>query len=105
MLTDAVLGLPIAALAALVAIFFLGGMIKGVTGVGLPLVLIPLSTQFLDAPAAVALLMLPMVATNIAQAAEGGHPAAAIRSLLPILLPLILGALVGVPLLLSVDRR
>jgi hypothetical protein len=105
MLTHAILGLPVAALAALLAIFFLGGVIKGVTGVGLPLFLIPLSTQFLDAPAAVALLMLPMVATNITQAAEGGHTAAAIRSLLPILLPLILGALLGVHLLISVDRR
>ncbi len=105
MLTDALMSLPVAACAGLVAIFVLGGMVKGALGIGLPLVLIPLATQFLELPAAVALLTLPMVATNISQAAEGGHTGAAIRNLWPILVMLVLGTLVGVHLLISIDRR
>ena len=78
MLTQAVLSLSIQVLAALTAIFVLGGVVKGVVGIGLPLVLIPLLTPFLDVPLAVALLTKPMIATNIGQAAEGGHTLAAI---------------------------
>ena len=105
MVTAAVLGLPPVALAGLVAVFVLGGVVKGVTGVGLPLVLVPLTAQFLDVPAAVALLTVPMVATNVTQAMEGGHTLPAIRRMWPILVFVVLGLLVGVHLLLSIDRR
>jgi len=105
MVTAAVLGLPPVALAALVAIFFLGGMVKGVTGVGLPLVLVPLATQFVDVPVAVALVSVSMVATNIVQAAEGGHTVRAVRQLWPIVIPLAAGAVIGTQLLISIDRR
>jgi uncharacterized protein len=105
MVTAAVLGLPTVALAALFAVFLFGGVVKGVTGVGLPLVLVPLSAQFFPVPVAVALLMVPMVATNVSQAMEGGHTAAAIRRLLPILGFVIIGLLIGVHMLLHIDRR
>ena len=105
MVTAAVLGLPTAAIVALFAVFVLGGVVKGVTGVGLPLVLVPLTAQFVPIPVAVALLTVPMVATNIAQAAEGGHTLSTIRQLLPILVCVVIGLLIGVHLLLSIDRR
>ncbi|MBV8779086.1 MAG: sulfite exporter TauE/SafE family protein, partial [Alphaproteobacteria bacterium] len=63
MLLHALLGLSWAPLAALFAIFVFGGLVKGVTGVGLPLVLVPLAAQFLDVPAAVALVSISMVTT------------------------------------------
>ena len=105
MVTAAVLGLPNAALVALFAVFVFGGVVKGVTGVGLPLVLVPLTAQFVPIPVAVALITVPMVVTNITQAAEGGHTLAAIRRLLPILVCVVIGLLIGVHLLLSIDRR
>ncbi|MBV8888625.1 MAG: sulfite exporter TauE/SafE family protein [Alphaproteobacteria bacterium] len=105
MLTQALMALPAPALGGLAAVFILGGVVKGVVGIGLPLVLVPLTTQFLDVPAAVALLTVPMIATNIGQGLEGGHTPAAIRRLLPILGPLVVGALIGVHLLISIDRR
>ena len=46
-----------------------------------------------------------MIATNIGQAAEGGHTLAAVRSLAPVLGMLALGTLIGVHLLISIDRR
>jgi uncharacterized membrane protein YfcA len=86
-------------------VFVLGGVVKGVTGVGLPLVLIPLTAQFLPLPVAVALLTVPMVATNVTQAMEGGHTRTAIRGMWPILIFVIVGLLIGVDLLLSIDRH
>jgi uncharacterized protein len=105
MVTQAILGLPMPALIALFAVFVLGGVVKGVTGVGLPLVLVPLTAQFLPVPVAVALLTLPMVATNITQAMEGGHTLAAIRRIWPIQVCVVLGLLIGVHLLLTIDRH
>jgi uncharacterized protein len=105
MVTTAVLGLPAAPLVALFAVLLFGGVVKGITGVGLPLVLVPLTAQFFPVPVAVALLTVPMVVTNISQAMEGGHTAAAIRRLSPVLGFVIVGLLVGVHLLLHIDRR
>jgi uncharacterized protein len=104
-ISHAVLGLHPAALAGLFAIFVLGGVVKGVTGVGLPLVLVPLTAQFVDMPVTVALLTVPMVATNVTQAMEGGHTLAAIHRMLPVLVFVVIGLLIGVHLLLSIDRR
>lgn len=105
MVTAAVLGLPHAALIALVAVFVLGGVVKGVTGVGLPLVLVPLTAQFVPIPVAVAMLTVPMVATNVTQAMEGGNTVPAIQRMVPILVCVVIGLLIGVHLLLSIDRR
>jgi uncharacterized membrane protein YfcA len=105
MLTRTILGLPMAADAGLVAVLLVSGVVKGALGIGLPLVLVPLTTQFLDLPVAVALLAVPMVATNFGQALEGGRTLAAVRRLLPILGTLVLGTLVGADLLISIDRR
>jgi hypothetical protein len=46
-----------------------------------------------------------MVATNVTQAAEGGHTLAAIQRIWPILILLIVGTLIGVHLLVTIDRR
>jgi hypothetical protein len=105
MILHAIIGLPYFALAGLTAVFVLGGVVKGVTGVGLPLVLVPLTAQFIDIPVAVALVSVPMVVTNITQAAEGGHALATIRANWLILILLIAGALIGVHLLISIDRH
>src|SRR4051812_29235515 len=94
-LTEVVLSLSVPVWATLAAIFVLGGIVKGVVGVGLPLVLIPLLAPFLDMPVAVALLTVPMIATNIGQAAESGHTFAVIRRLAPMLLMLVIGTLLG----------
>ncbi len=105
MLTHALLALPLAAKLGLVVVFVFGGVVKGVTGVGLPLVLVPLAAQFIGVPEAVALVSVPMVATNVTQAAEGGHTLAAIRRIWSILVLLVVGTIIGVHLLVTIDRR
>src|SRR5215472_3378166 len=105
MVTTAVLGLPLAALIALFAVFVFGGLVKGVTGVGLPLVLVPLATQFVPVPVAVALVSVSMVVTNIQQSMEGGRKVRAAEQLWPIMLPLAVGGVIGTHLLLTIDRQ
>jgi hypothetical protein len=105
MVTAAVLALPAAALVALVVVLVFGGVVKGVTGVGLPLVLVPLATQFVQVPVAVALVSVSMVVTNVVQSLEGGHTGKAVHHLLPIMLPLIIGSVIGTHLLISIDQR
>jgi hypothetical protein len=105
MLTHALLALPLAAQLGLVAVFVFGGVVKGVTGVGLPLVLVPLAAQFVPVPEAVALVSVPMVVTNVTQAAEGGDTLAAIKRMWPILVLLVIGTVIGVHLLVTINRR
>jgi len=55
-------------IAILVSIgFFIGGILKGATGAGAPLVSVPLLTLFYDAPTAVALFAIPTLIPNIWQ--------------------------------------
>ena len=95
MVTQAILALPWATVLGLVAALIFSGVVKGVLGVGLPLILVPLTTQFLDVPVAVALLTVPMIATNIGQALEGGRTIPAIWRLRSMLAALVLGTLSG----------
>jgi hypothetical protein len=65
MLIQAILALSPLAAAGLVAAFIVGGTAKGALGIGLPLVAVPLTVQFLDLPVVIGLLSVPMLATNI----------------------------------------
>ena len=50
--------------------FFAGGFIKGTTGMGLPLVAVPVATLVVDVPVAVALITVPILLTNLWQGRE-----------------------------------
>lgn len=73
--------LTVIALALLVA-----GTVKGVIGLGLPTVSLALLTALLNLPAAMALLVVPSLVTNIWQAADGGQGRSILRRLWPFLL-------------------
>ena len=64
------MSLLLAAMAA--AMFVAGGIVKGTLGVGLPLVVVPLLTLIIPAPQAMGLLVMPVLASNIWQAIQGG---------------------------------
>jgi uncharacterized protein len=51
---------------------FLGGLLKGVTGLGLPLVAVPLLSFAVPLRTAVALVIVPIFVTNLAQSFQGG---------------------------------
>jgi uncharacterized protein len=104
MLLHAILGLSPAALAALIGICILGGSAKGALGIGIPLLAVPLTTPFMDLPAIIALLTVPIFATNLGQAIEGTGTKAALLRLWPMLLAVVAGTVAGVHLLVSIDR-
>lgn len=59
-------------IAILVAIFLVGGMVKGALGIGFPALLIGLLTFFYEPRIAVAMILLAIMATNFRQATIGG---------------------------------
>lgn len=68
------------------AVFLLAGAVKGVIGLGLPTVSLALLTAILGLQPAMALMLAPSLATNLWQAAMGGHGRAILRRLWPFLL-------------------
>jgi uncharacterized membrane protein YfcA len=76
-------------LAVVAGAFALGGLVKGLLGVGLPLVVVPLLALVIPSPKAIALMGIPILLSNVWQAAEGGHAGYAVRRFWMLLLPLV----------------
>jgi len=92
-----------ASLAAILLTFLLAGTVKGIVGLGLPTVSLGLLVTFFDLPAAMALMLVPSVATNLWQAFAGGHAAAVAKRLWPFLLPAAATVPIGALALTRVD--
>ncbi|HEX6979796.1 MAG TPA: sulfite exporter TauE/SafE family protein [Alphaproteobacteria bacterium] len=74
---------------------FLGGLLKGVVGLGLPLVALPLLALKLPLAACVTTLIIPIFATNLTQTFQRGLFAATVRRFWPTLLVLIVCIIVS----------
>jgi len=61
------------------AAFLLGGVVKGVLGLGLPLTSVAIMSSVLDLRVAVPLLVIPITVTNFFQALRGGNLVAILR--------------------------
>jgi len=81
----------------------IAGLLKGVIGVGMPVVAFPLLSMLVDVQTAVMLLSVPLVVSNIPQALEGGRVLQALWSLAPVLVGMMPGVWIGVAVLLNVD--
>ena len=91
-------------LIALLAVsLVIAGVLKGVIGVGMPIVALPMLSMLLDVQTAVMLLSVPLVLSNIPQALEGGFIGPALWSLAPVLVGMVPGTWIGVMVLLNVD--
>jgi len=99
------LGLGAAAIAACAFAVLAGGTVKGVVGVGLPLVALPVMASFITVPKAIALLLLPSFATSVWQTFHGGQFSASVKRLWPFLIGMAAGTWVSVGLLASFDAR
>ena len=99
------LGLGAAAIAACTLGILAGGTVKGVVGIGLPLVALPVMASFITVPKAIALLLLPSFTTSVWQTFHGGQFRASVRRLWPFLLGLAAGTWVSVRLLASFDAQ
>ncbi len=77
------------------AAYALGGFSKGVLGVGLPMVAIPVVSTFAPTPDVVAVTFFTVVTANFYQAVSGGHLTIAIKRFWPMLLVIIMAVPVG----------
>lgn len=90
-------------LAIVIATFLVAGIAKGVVGFGLPTIALALLTLADGLHGAMAMLLLPSLATNAWQAVEGGSPLRLIRRLWRFLLPAMLGVWAGLWLARDLD--
>lgn len=95
--------LPI--IAAITATFFAAGIVKGVTGMGLPTVAMGVLGAFLSPLAAASLLLAPSLVTNVWQLLAGPSFAALVRRLWPMMLAIIVGTVLGSALLTRGDTE
>jgi uncharacterized membrane protein YfcA len=86
-------------LLAIAAILFTAGTTKGLIGVGMPTVAIPLLSIVMPLPTAVTALAIPVLVTNLTQAFGNERIGSVLRSLWPIMAGTAVGIVIGVHLL------
>ncbi len=84
---------------------FAGGLVKGVTGMGLPLVAVPVLALVVDLTVALPLMAASLVLSNIWQVVEAGTARAAARRFWTVMVTVVLGAWAGVALIAVADPR
>jgi uncharacterized protein len=97
------LDMSIFTVTAVLLALVVAGMTKGLIGIGMPIVAVPLLCFVVPLPVAVALLTVPLVITNIPQAISGDPLKVVLRRLGPIFLGLVIGVAIGVLLLVSIN--
>ena len=92
-------------IAAVACSLIVAGLLKGVIGVGMPVVALPLLSLFIDIKSAAMLLSMPLIFSNLPQALEGGKIGRCLMQLMPVILSMIPGLFLGVRVLLAVDAN
>ncbi len=81
----------------------LGGLVKGVTGIGLPIVAVAVLSNFLPVPLILALVTLPIVLTNLWMAAHSGNLMEPLRRFWPMIACLLVFIWVGARIVVTLD--
>lgn len=92
-------------LVVVVAAVLVGGLVKSITGMGLPLVAIPIMTMFMPTETAVAVLAMPNVAQNVVLVYQFRQWRTSVRRLPTFCAAGVLGALAGAYALDVVGER
>ncbi|WP_224079002.1 sulfite exporter TauE/SafE family protein [Cupriavidus laharis] len=95
--------LSIELICLLVATFLGAGMVKGVTGMGLPTVAMGVLGATMSPLTAAAILIIPSFVTNVWQMLAGRDLLRLLRRLWPMMLCIVIGTLMGTRLLVVVD--
>ncbi len=77
------------------ATFVLAGMVKGVTGMGLPTVAMGILGSLISPVAAAAMLLLPSLISNLFQFGSGGNTRQLLKRLWPMLLTVVVATLLA----------
>lgn len=83
----------------------LGGAVKGVTGIGLPIVAMAFILHFVDPIVTLAILVLPILITNLWQAARSGNIMRPLRRFWPMILTFLIFLFVGAQLVVALDTN
>ncbi|MDD7973756.1 sulfite exporter TauE/SafE family protein [Roseinatronobacter sp. HJB301] len=92
-------------IALVVATFFAAGLVKGVSGMGLPTVAMGVLGGLISPLAAASLLLVPSFVTNVWQLFAGPNLGALLRKLWPMMLAIVAGTITGSFLLAGDDTR
>ena len=84
---------------------FLGGLVKGVVSIDVPLIAIPLLTGLLSVKQAVLLLSMPIILGNIPQALEGGKVWPTLKSIGFLVIGAVIGIALGVKILFAIPAH
>jgi uncharacterized protein len=90
-------------LALVVGAFALGGFVKGAIGMGLPTIVLPVLALVMPLKAAMAIFLIPGVASNLWQATNGPYLPSLARRLWSFLLGAVCGIAVGVWILAGIE--
>src|SRR5215472_2600541 len=96
---------PASIIAAVICSLIVAGLLKGIIGVGMPVVALPLLSLFIDIKSAAMLLSMPLIFSNLPQALEGGKTGRCLMQLMPAILGMIPGLFLGVQVLLALDAN
>ncbi|NND50577.1 MAG: sulfite exporter TauE/SafE family protein [Rhizobiales bacterium] len=97
--------LGLADMALIAAAFMLGGFVKGLIGVALPMLAMAILTIEVSVPLAVSLVVLPTLVANIYQGVRPSEFGAAMRRFWPLLLAVVPGIGIGTGLLASLSSQ
>jgi len=84
---------------------FAGGAVKGLVGIGIPLVSLSLLSLFLPLADAVVLLPVPIIVANVWQSIVTPHFVSAIRRFWPLVLAMLIGTVAGAHVLTALDAE
>lgn len=87
------------------AVLMVGGLVKGISGFGLPLTTIPLLALVISVPTAISWTLLPLLISQIMQMLECRRSAGVLKTIWPLMAGLGVTLLVSVQLLTVFDPR
>ncbi len=90
-------------LAVISAAIFVGGIVKGVSGIGLPIVTIAIVVNFVSAPVALAIVVAPILVTNLWQAVRAGNLFAPLRQFAPMIICFIVFLVLTAHFVVNID--
>lgn len=89
---------------AIAGVFFTAGTVKGILGIGLPLVAIPMITSITEPILAVSLVAAPALVANGWQAVQTGQHYLVLQRFWPLLISMAVGTMIGARFLAVADQ-
>jgi len=86
-------------------VFFLGRLIKGTTGVGLPIFVISVLSNFMQPHKIMAILIIPIILSNMWLVYSVGQYKYVIKRFSPLIITLVLGTYIGTLILSSIPTK